>query len=129
MIREEFLQSAVNIRRQYIKVSNNMNLYNEKAKEVIESIENSVKELESIQENIEKVKNPEKSISEVLKVITDVEEEGKRLESLVEPMNKEIEKLSEEENELYRIIKESHPNLTDDDIINSVQERLKKEGI
>ena len=46
MINEFFLQSAVNIRRQYLKISNNMELYHNKAKEVVDTLESSVKKLE-----------------------------------------------------------------------------------
>lgn len=131
MIDEFFLKSAVNIRREYLKVSNNMKLYHDKAKSVIETLENSVKELDKIQEKAKNDKkfSSEKSINEILKVINDVEDEGKRLESLVDPMNKEIEKLSKEENELYKKIKEKYTELSDKEIIDFVQKRLEKEGL
>lgn len=131
MINEFFLQSAVNIRRQYLKISNNMELYHNKAKEVIDTLESSVNKLELIQEKVTNDKNlsAEKSINDILKVINEVEQEGKRLEDLVEPMNKEIEKLSKEENELYKKIKEKHPELSDEEIVKSVENRLQKEGL
>lgn len=131
MINEFFLQSAVNIRRQYLKISNNMELYHNKAKEVVDTLESSVKKLEEIQEKVktDSSMSAEKSISNILKVINDVEQEGKRLEELVDPMNKEIEKLSKEENELYRKIKEKHPDLSDAQIVKSVEDRLQKEGL
>lgn len=131
MINEFFLQSAVNIRRQYLKISNNMELYHNKAKDVVDTLESSVKKLEEIQEKVKNDNNmsAEKSISHILKVINDVEQEGKRLEELVDPMNKEIEKLSKEENELYRKIKEKHPDLSDEQIVRSVEDRLQKEGL
>lgn len=131
MIDEFFLQSAVNIRREYLKVSNNMKLYHDKAKSVIETLEKSVKDLDKIQEKAKNDKkfSSEKSINEILKVINDVEDEGKRLESLVDPMNKEIEKLSKEENELYKKIKEKYTELSDKEIVDFVQKRLEKEGL
>lgn len=131
MISENLLQSAVNIRRQYLKISNNMALYHKRAQEIVTTLEDSVKKLESLQESIEKDKNTsaEDSINKILNIIKDVEDEGQRLEQLVDPMNKEIEKLSKEENELYRMIKEKHSNLSDDEIINIVQIRLQKEGL
>lgn len=131
MISENLLQSAVNIRRQYLKISNNMALYQKRAQEIVTTLEDSVKKLESLQESIEKDKNTsaEDSINKILNIIKDVEDEGQRLEQLVDPMNKEIEKLSKEENELYRMIKEKHSTLSDDEIINIVQMRLQKEGL
>lgn len=131
MISENLLQSAVNIRRQYLKISNNMSLYHKRAQEIITTLEESVQKLESLQQKIEKEKNvsAEESINKILNIIKDVEDEGQRLEQLVDPMNKEIEKLSKEENELYRMIKEKHPSLSDNEILNIVQNRLQKEGL
>lgn len=131
MISENLLQSAVNIRRQYLKISNNMSLYHKRAQEIITTLEESVQKLESLQQTIEKEKNvsAEESINKILNIIKDVEDEGQRLEQLIDPMNKEIEKLSKEENELYRMIKEKHPSLSDDEILNIVQNRLQKEGL
>lgn len=42
-------------------------------------------------------------------------------------MNKDIEKLALEEQELYRQIKQKHSNLTDEQIISSVKDRLIQE--
>lgn len=130
MINESFLQSAVRIRREYLKISNNMALYHNRAKEVVSILEESVEKIEKIQSGIkDKSENTNTSISKVLEVIKDIEEEGERLESLVEPMNKEIERLSKEETELYRQIKEKHSDLTEDQIVESVRQRLTAEGI
>jgi predicted transcriptional regulator len=130
MINESFLQSAVRIRREYLKISNNMTLYHNRAKEVVSILEESVEKLEKIQSGIkDKSENTNTSISKVLEVIKDIEEEGERLESLVEPMNKEIERLSKEETELYRQIKEKHSDLTEDQIVESVRQRLTTEGL
>jgi len=52
MIDEFFLKSAINIRRQYLKVSNNMGLYHKRAKEVVKILESSVNDLEKLQQDI-----------------------------------------------------------------------------
>jgi hypothetical protein len=65
----------------------------------------------------------------LLKIIDEVEDEGKRLEKLIEPINLEIEKLAKEEMELYRQILDGHPNLTENQIVEKVQDRLIKEGL
>jgi len=108
-----------------------MGLYHKRAKEVVKILESSVNDLEKLQQDIKVGENTsaEKSINEILNIIKNVEIEGQTLESLVEPMNKEIEKLSKEEAELHRMIKEKHSDLSDDDILEVVQTRLKKEGL
>ena len=44
-------------------------------------------------------------------------------------LNKDIEKLALEEQELYRQIKQKHSNLTDEQIISSVKDRLIQENL
>lgn len=131
MIDEFLLQSAVNIRREYLNISDNMKVYHDKSKNVIKTLEESIQRLDEIEEKSKKDKNftSEKSIKELIDVIKRVDDEGKKLEDLVEPMNSKIEKLSNEENLLYSKIKEKHPDLTEKQIIDSVHSRLKKEGL
>lgn len=131
MIDEIFLKSAVNIRREYLKVSNNMEFYHNKAKEVVSKLEETLKKLDDLQKKVteDKSVSNESAITAIMTILKDVEDEGQRLEKLVDPMNKEIEKLSKEEHELYRQIKEKHTDLTDEQIIQSVQDRLLKEGL
>lgn len=134
MIEEKYLQMAISIRRTYLKLVNNMDLYRARALQVSERLEDTLKKLEKIKaEADDRNKNTKVSdqdlLNKLLGVIDDVEEEGKRLENLVEPINKEIEKLSREETELYRQIVDNHPSLSEDQIVKFVQDRLIKEGL
>jgi ABC-type Zn uptake system ZnuABC Zn-binding protein ZnuA len=131
MIDEAFLRSAINIRRKFLKISNNMDLYYERAKIIVEKLEKILIDIETLQNKIknEKSVSNEQAIGELLKILNNLEIEGDRLEKLAEPMNKEMETLSKEEHELYRQIKERHQNLTDQDIVDIVQNRLLSEGL
>jgi len=136
MIDEIYLQNAVRIRRTYLKLSNNMDLYQKKAQAVSDKLETTISKIDELQSKIEESrrdKNDKKDsnffLTELVKILNEVEEEGKALESSVDPLNKEIEKLALEEQELYRQIKEKHFNLTDEQIISSVQDRLIKENL
>jgi len=136
MIDENFLQSAVRIRRTYLKMSNNMELYRKAAEKIVERLDETIKRVENIQKEAEdsrKNKNSkfstEGSLNKMLEILEEVDSEGKRLEDLVDPLNKEIEKLALEEQELYRLIKEKHYKLTDEQIIESVKQRLIKENL
>jgi predicted nucleic acid-binding Zn-ribbon protein len=132
MIDENFLESAVRIRRTYLKVSNNMDLYHRRAKEIVETLENTLSKIDSLQQDLKqksKSISGDSAIKKLLDILQEVEDEGARLEKLVEPMNKEIEKLGIEEQELYRQIKEKHSNLTEEQIVESVRTRLIKEGL
>jgi hypothetical protein len=131
MISENLIQSALRIRRQYIKSSSNIELYHKRAKEIASILDKSIKDLDALKENMDnnKGKDPNKSLSEVVKIIKEVDDEGKRLEELMKPMNEEIEKLQKEENELFRTLKEKYPDASEKDLIKEVAERLRKEGL
>lgn len=134
MIDEQFLKSAVTLRRNYLKLVNNMDFYQKKAQEVISRLESTIEKINSITEEAkesskQKGANPQLIIENFMKVLTDIEEEGKRIEDLISPMNGEIEKLALEEAELYRRIKERHADLTEEQIVKSVRDRLIKENL
>ena len=53
MIDENFLQSAVRIRRTYLKMSNNMELYRKAAEKIVERLDETIKRVENIQKEAE----------------------------------------------------------------------------
>jgi hypothetical protein len=117
-------------------MSNNMDFYRKAAESVVERLEETMVKVGDIQKEAEESRNTkksgfsgEKALSKMLKILEDVDIEGQRLENLVDPLNKEIEKLALEEQELYRLIKQKHYNLTDDEIAESVKQRLIKENL
>jgi hypothetical protein len=134
MIDEVFLQNAVRIRRTYLKMTNSMNLYQKKAKEIVDRLDETLIKIDSLQKVAEEDKKKsavgsQGLLNELLNILNDIDIEGKSLEDLVSPLNQEIEKLGLEEQELYRQIKEKHYDLTDEQIIESVKNRLIKENL
>jgi hypothetical protein len=132
MVEERYIQMAISIRRTYLKLSNNLNLYGSRAAQVAQRLEETLPKIEEIQRQLDNrnVKVDEKEVlNKLLKIVDEVEEEGKRLENLVNPVNKEIEKLAKEEQELYRQIVEHHPNLKEEQIVSIIRDRLIKEGL
>lgn len=135
MIREDFLLRAVRIKKNYISLTNNLDVYLSKVENVSDRLEKTIGEITDIEQKYESSDKKDskfesdKTLKELLKIIENVESEGKRLESIVNPLNKEIEKLSKEEVELYKLIKQTHSNLTEGQIVNSVKTRLDSEGL
>jgi hypothetical protein len=136
MVDEVFLQNAVRIRRTYLKLSNNMDLYQKKAQQVSNKLDETLVKIEKIEKEAKESRNSkspgngtEYFLNELMKALQEVDDEGKSLEDLVNPLNKEIEKLALEEQELYRKIKEKHFTLTEEQIIESVRDRLIKENL
>jgi chromosome segregation ATPase len=134
MIDEKFLVAAVNIKKKYISLTSDINKYHDRAKKTIEKLDLTLKEIEKIQGKMkESAKNKKLDSNGVLntmiKIVSEIEDEGKSLEKYIEPLNKEIEKLAVEEQELYRMICEKHSNLSEDQIVESVKQRLEKESL
>lgn len=137
MVDEKYLQMSITIRRTYLKLINNLDLYRSRALQISERLEDTVKKIDELNKEAEESakKKGSTNISQIevfeklLKIIDDVDDEGKRLENLINPINTEIEKLAKEEMELYQMIVDSHPNLTEDQIVESVKDRLIKEGL
>lgn len=135
MVDEVFLQRAVKIRRDYLKVSNNLNFYAKRANGVIKSLDDILEKLSIMKEKVGDEKNQankslaEQSAQELAKIIDNLEQEGSKLQEYMDPLNKEIEQLALEEQELYRQIKEKNALLTDEQIIESVRKRLEDENL
>jgi predicted lipid-binding transport protein (Tim44 family) len=134
MIDEKFLLAAVNIKRKYINVVSDIDKYQERAKLTLEKLNTALKEVERIQSDLkdkDKVKNltSDGVLEKMLYIIDDIENEGKSLESYIDPLNKEIERLAIEEEELYKVICDKHNDLTEEEIVESVKQRLIKENL
>ena len=135
MIEEKFLVAAVNIKRSYLKLTSNLDFYKKRAEQTLEKLQEAYGKVETLENEIKELKkqkdqNADPNLTtKVLSILNDIEEEGNRIEKFVEPLNKEIEKLAIEEGELYRIIVETHPNLSEEQIVEAVRLRLKKEGL
>ena len=128
MIQERFLQSACNIRRVYLRVSSNLEHYHQQTKKTLEVLEQTVVKIDQFKDSVKKMDEKE-GFLELIKILTDVEEEGKSIEKMTEPINREIEKLGQEEKMLYQQIRVAHPQLSEDQIVKSVEERLQAEGL
>lgn len=135
MIDEQFLESAVQIRRTYLKLTNNLNMYQKRAQEIVTVLETTISKLEGLQTEINDSKSgkgnmsAEKAINELLSTIKDVENEGERLNNLFTPLNNDIEKLGKEESELWSRIIEKHKDIPEDKIIEIFKSRLEREGL
>jgi predicted ribosome quality control (RQC) complex YloA/Tae2 family protein len=130
MIDEKYLRVAINIRKTYLKLVANLDVYKKIADSISTKLMETVKDIEDIEKDyIDKKINDEQSLQKALNILNDVEKEGKRLEDVIDPINIEIEKLAKEEQELYRQIVEHHSNLTQDEIVSIVRDRLIKEGL
>lgn len=128
MIDERFLIAAVNIRRKYLKLSDNLDVYRDKAEITLDELKKAKDQLTKI-ENGDYDKENLSGLQKIVDIITDLEESQKSFEKSLEPLNKEIEKLLIEEKELYEQICKKHSNYGENQIVNIVKERLQKENL
>lgn len=125
MIDESFITAAIKIRREYLKISSNMDVYQRKAKEIVSQLENLTKSIEDKQEMIQNGNlNNNESIEEIFKLLKMVEKENDNITESIDPLNSEMESLLQEEAELWRKIKEKHHSVPEKDIIEYVRKRL-----
>jgi hypothetical protein len=131
MIDEKFIKSAIKIRREYLKLTNNLNFYKRKAEDVISNLQNIITKIEKIQNESENKNETNNSniIMELTTILAQIEQEGRGVESLIQPLNIEIEKLGLEEQELWRNIKNKYPDRSDLDIVEYVKKRLLEENL
>ena len=132
MIREDFLSRAVDIRRNYLNLTKDLDKYLSKVEDVSNRLQKVVDDITKLQEGYETSNDryeSEKVLKELLGFLDKIEEEGRKLESIINPINADIEKLSKEEMELYRLIKESYSSLSDEQIVKQIGKRLDNEGL
>lgn len=135
MIEEKYLIAAVNIRKSYLSLTSNLDFYKKRAEQTLEKLQVAYGKAEELEDEIAQIKkkkdqNADPKLTEkIISILDEIEEEGNKIEKFVEPLNKEMERLAIEEQELYRVIVEKHPYLSEDQIVESVRLRLKKEGL
>jgi chromosome segregation ATPase len=130
MIDKIYIESAKNIRREFLSLSQKLDNYQNDLTKYVSYLENASKDLENIKTN--DIKNLREAsdlqtISErITKKLNEIETEEQKIIHLIKPINNRIEKLREEENYLYNQIKEKYPNLTDEQIIKEIHSYLEK---
>jgi DNA repair ATPase RecN len=131
MIDENFIQAAVTIRRDYLKVTNTLGVYQKKAKESVDALDDIIEDLEKLKQKAKSNKEmtTDMAMTDIKKIIKDFEEETTRLTSVIDPLNEQLEKLAIEEEELWRSIKIKHSNMPEADIVDYVRKRLIKENL
>lgn len=131
MINELYLKRAVNIRKDYIEIRTNIDKYEVIAQSLANSLELRLKDLESLQEaiNNKRVTSIEAAKENVQKVMIDAEADMNKVEASINDLLKRMENLAEEEKTLYRDIRQTYPEKTDEQLREEINEYLKKENL
>jgi len=128
MIQEIFLKRAANIRKEYLTITRDINSYEKNVRDLLGALEQKSTDLESLKNKLDsnRINSPEEAKIELLNIIMEVEDETNRNEKYINNLNKNIEKLKEDELLLFRDIKQRSPEMSDSDIKNEIQSYIKK---
>jgi uncharacterized coiled-coil DUF342 family protein len=127
MIQELLLKKALNIRKEYNKITKDINVYENMVSGILKSLGKNSEELEGLKKKIDdnKLTDVEFAKSEMLKIILDLEQEANRTGEHINILNKNIEGLRKQELDLYREIKEKYPEMSDEQIKKEIQDYIK----
>jgi len=120
MIDKKYLESAKNIRYEFLNLSKKLDSYHKELTQLFEYLQNVTKELDELNtKEVSKIKSATDATvigNKIVKKMEEIESEEQKLIRLVKPINDRIDKLREEENILYKKIREKYPLLSDDEI-------------
>lgn len=130
MIDKIYIQSATSIRSEFLKLNSKLDEYQNELKRLVLFLEKISKELQDFSKNeLKKIKTKNdatKVVENIVKKMTEIEEEEQKLIRLIKPINDKIEKLRLEETHLYEQIKEKYPTMNDTDMRREIQSHLEK---
>lgn len=128
MIQEIFLKRALNIRKEYISIKYNISSYEKNIRDILTILEEKAVDLNELKTKLDenKINDPEMAKSQLLKIMMELESEINNSETFINNLNKNIDKLKEDETQLFRDIKQRYPEMNDPEIKNEVQEYIKK---
>jgi uncharacterized phage infection (PIP) family protein YhgE len=121
MIEESIIQSAKQIRIEFITLNEKLESYENDIKKLGENfikVSDDLKGLDGKNESVTSLRD------KVLEMLTKLEDESKSVSDKVENINKDMEKLKKRESDLYKVIKNRYPNMSDEEIKIDIQKRI-----
>ena len=128
MIDKIYTKRAVSLRKEYLELNGNLKKYEYLVVELKDKVEKTIGNLQNIIDNINEstVDNIQKKSMEYL---ASLEEETQKIQKFVDPINKKMEKLQNEEQALYNEIKMRYPGMDNKSILSEIQNELKKQNL
>lgn len=125
MIHQSYVDSARNIRQQYKKTQSELLAYQSDVEKLADEFTQSAAKVQSIGEDIKKDKLSVKEIEAgFMNILNALDDKYKILFEKIEKINSEIEFLKKQEIDLYEILKQRYPSLTDEELKKEIQSRL-----
>ena len=126
MISELYLKRAFSIRKEYLKIRSDIERYELIAKDLLNSLESRKDDFEKILEDLKlnKFNSPDSAKNKIHEVVLKTEEDMNRVDKSVNDLNKRIDQLKEDEINLYKELKRTYTDLSDEQIKKCVQEYM-----
>lgn len=130
MIDKRYIESAKQIRSEYLRLNDELNRYQDDVKELGEFLLKKVDELKNFNDKEIKKAKTKDELSQVTKVLvnnlTEIEDKEKIIGAKVSEINKKIERLKKDEIILYNTLREKYPEMTNEELRDEVQSHLEK---
>lgn len=126
MISKRLIDQGVKIRTEFLDINKKLDSILKDLQNVAMQLQKHTEELENINKNLDEYGDVESAKLVILNKLTDVEIQGNRLANIYKPVNDQLEDLKKQEESLYRIIKETYPKLSDDEIVSEFEPHIKK---
>ncbi len=128
MINELYLTKAATIRKNYLKLISDIESYEKLATGLANSIQVRTSELEKLMESLNsgKIKGVDSAKDELHKIMVSAEQDVQNVDKSINEIEKKMERLRGDELSLYRDIKQTYIELSDNQIKAEIDEYLKK---
>ena len=124
MIDEHFIRSAVEIRKEWVKLIRSLDSHQEQVEKAQKIIADKKADIDAFSKKDLKLKDVQ--VKEfVEKIFNEIEHQAIIIESKIKPLNDDIERLKKEELRLYHKIRDNYPKLTDEDIKNEIYTHIR----
>ena len=125
MINQKYLDQALRIRKDFLTTDSELLYLKDELKKIHDSINETLSKLKNVRDNSDKYKTNEEFQSEIIKYLKEFELQSDKANKVYKPLNIKMEKLKEEEQELYKTLVQNYPNINEESLIQEVQDYLR----
>jgi predicted nucleic acid-binding Zn-ribbon protein len=130
MIDQQLIDSAKYIRKNFLTLTERLGTYRKDVIKLHDFLKIKVDEIkewnDTVLKKMRSKSDATNAINHLMKELTSIEDEEKKIKVKVESINVEIEKLRKEEEILYEAIKKRYPDLTYESILKEIHSNLEK---
>jgi len=121
----------MNIRRDYVNIVTDIKKYEKIAKELSTSLEDRMGDLKSLLSDINagKVNDMGTAKEKLNDIMLTTEQNINNVDTKISTLNDKMDKLREDEKNLYNEMRQKYPNLSDDDMKRELADYLKEKNI